>query len=81
MAHTIDWRTTLLVPVPANAASFRQVSVQGHPALLIESSGTGIGGHSGREGTLLLWTEGDRVLALGGDLREMELMQMAESLR
>lgn len=81
MAHAIDWRTTLLVPVPINAASFRQVSVQGHPALLITSSGGMVGGHVRGEGSMLLWTEGDRVLAMGGDLREMELMQMAESLR
>ena len=81
MAHAIDWRTTLLVPVPINAASFRQVSVQGHPALLITSNGGTVDGHMRREGSMLLWTEGDRVLALGGELREMELMQIAESLR
>jgi len=81
IAHSLDWRSTLLVPVPANAASFRQVTVQGRPGLLILSSGMGAKGQRRREGSLLLWTEGDRVLALGGDLREMDLMQMAQSLR
>lgn len=83
MAQAIDWRTTLVVPVPLNAASFRQVSVQGHPGLLIATSGQpgAPGERRRREGTMVLWTEGDRVLAMGGDLREFELMQMAESLR
>jgi hypothetical protein len=80
MAQAIDWRTTLVVPVPMNAASFRQVSVQGHPGLLITTSG-GTGSRRLREGTMLLWTEADLVLAMGGDVREFELMQMAESLR
>jgi hypothetical protein len=81
IAHSVDLRTTMLVPVPANAASFRQVTVQGRPGLLILSSGNAPNGQPRREGSLLLWTEGDRVLALGGDVREMDLMQMAESLR
>ncbi|HET8698397.1 MAG TPA: hypothetical protein VFO94_12970, partial [Gammaproteobacteria bacterium] len=38
LAQTIDWRTTLLVPVPVNAASFRQVNIQGESALLIEAN-------------------------------------------
>lgn len=87
IAHSIDWRTTLLVPVPVNAASFRQVTVQGRPGLLVLSSGPPGGSdlrsdaRRRRGGALLLWTEGDRVLALGGDVREMDVMQMAESLR
>ena len=81
IAHAIDWRSTLLVPIPANAASFRPVSVQGHSGLLVLSSGGATGGQEPGERSMLLWTEGDRVLALVGTLREMDVMQVAESLR
>lgn len=81
MAHAVDWRTTLLIPIPANAASFRQVSVQGHPGLLVLSSGDMGTARGWREGSMLLWTEGDRVFALVGTLRETDVMQVAESLR
>lgn len=81
VAAAVDWRSTLLVPVPVNAASFRQVSVQGHPGLLVTSDGTATDGRRHREGSLLLWTEGDRVMALAGDLRDVDLLQIAESLR
>jgi hypothetical protein len=35
-ARTIDWRTTLLVPVPPGVSSFKQVDVNGHPGIAIE---------------------------------------------
>ena len=41
IAQSVDWRTTLLVPVPVNAASFRQVNIQGATALLIQATATG----------------------------------------
>ena len=36
-AQTVDWRSTLLVPVPATAARFHQVEVQGGTGLVIET--------------------------------------------
>lgn len=81
IAHSIDWRTTLVVPVPTNAASFRQISVQGHPGLLVTATGVNASGQRRRDDSLLLWTEGARVLALGGDLSDVDLVQMAQTLR
>lgn len=34
-ARSIDWRSTLILPVPASASSFNQVTVSGNPGLLI----------------------------------------------
>ena len=34
-----------------------------------------------RDGTVVLWSEGDRVFALMGDLRDIAMMQIAESVR
>src|SRR5262245_30379625 len=35
VAASVDWRSTLIVPVPTTAASFSQVDVNGHRGLLI----------------------------------------------
>ena len=80
LAQTVDWRSTMLVPVPGNAASFRQVEVRGHQALLVTSIAAGQDRRR-REGVLLLWSDGDRVYALGGNLDGVDLMQMANSIQ
>lgn len=77
MAQSVDWRSTLLVPVPTNASSFRSVTVQGNPGLLITTTKT----DKRRGGTLVMWTEGDRIFALEGELGEPDMMQVAESVR
>ncbi len=82
-AGSVDWHTTLVVPVPLDAASFTTVSVRGQRALLVRSAGRAAKtGHGERHaGQLLLWSEGDMVYALGGELDEVSLVEMAESLR
>lgn len=39
LAWSVDWRSTLLVPVPVNAAAYREVDVAGQQGLLIEKRG------------------------------------------
>ena len=81
IARSTDWRSTLLVPVPVNASTFRQVTVHGQQGLLITTTGDGASdGRRGRGGTVLVWTEGDRVFAIQGNLSPPDLMQMAESV-
>jgi hypothetical protein len=90
-AQNVDWRTTLVVPVPVNVASFRNVDVQGSQALLLETAqapagqrapGPKITGGPGRwrDETLLLWSAGDEVFALQGTLDPRELLEMAQSI-
>lgn len=79
VARATDWRSTLLVPVPTNASTFRQVTVHGQQALLITTTGGASGGaapgnspnragprgeHRWRPGSILLWTEAGHVYAL-----------------
>jgi hypothetical protein len=78
VARATDWRTTLLVPVPMNASTFRQVTVRGQSGLLITTGGAPAG--DGRLQRILMWSEGDRVFCLQGNLRDQDLMQMAESV-
>ena len=79
-AQNVDWRTTLMVPVPANVSVFRQVDVQGNTGLLIESV------RRNSRGTLpvesrVLWSSGNSVFALVGDMRPQELFEMAQSVQ
>jgi len=82
-ARSIDWHGTLVVAVPLNASSFTEASVRGARGLLVsfqEGAGADPHGHR-RPGTLLLWSEGDMVYALTGNLHGLLLVQMAESIR
>ncbi|HEU4725226.1 MAG TPA: hypothetical protein VFU59_08000, partial [Candidatus Eisenbacteria bacterium] len=81
IANSTDWRSTLLVPIPMNATAFRQVSVRGQSGLLIMTTGEpAADGKRGRERTVLMWSSGDRIYFLQGDLQGRELIRMAESL-
>ena len=91
-ASSIDWHSTFLVPVPAKEAEFRQVVVNGHPALMVTAKpdagrprkpGVEREGrwHDGRARNVLLWSDGDMVYALCGNLNSVDLMQMADSIR
>jgi hypothetical protein len=76
-AQSIDWRTTLIVPVPLDAARFRQVDVQGRPGLLIETRGEA----KRRGGTVLLWSSGEQVFALMGSLGSPKVLEIANSMQ
>jgi hypothetical protein len=84
-ADTIDWNSTLIVPVPANVASFSQVTVRGTQGLLITTrndtpqTGKGDSVSAPAGGTMLLWSEGDMVYALIGT--DNGVVTVAESLR
>ena len=73
LAQSIDWRSTLIVPVPAANATFTEVDVAGNDALLIQPRD--------EYGGLLLWASGDQVFALGGPLPAPELLEVAQTLR
>jgi hypothetical protein len=82
VAASTDWRSTLMVPVPLNASTFRQVTVHGQQGLLITTtSSANASGERRREGTMVLWTEGDYVYGLVGNLQPDDVLQMAESVR
>ena len=80
IAATVDWRSTLLVPVPTNATAFRSVTIRGNPGLLITTTRKDDQGRQ-REGSVVMWTEGDRVFALEGNIGQSDIVQVAESVR
>ena len=92
MAQHIDWHSTMLVPLQANATAFHEVTVHGQRGLLMESKASkdskadapaGADTHERRfrGGRTLLWTEQGHVYALMGRVSTVELMQCAESVR
>jgi hypothetical protein len=81
-ARSIDWHSTLVVPVPIGASSFSEVSVRGQRGLLVTVTEEGKSpGQHHHPGNLLLWSEGDMVYALDGNVDRVSLIEMAESLR
>jgi hypothetical protein len=72
LARSIDWHTTLLVPVPTSAKSFRNVTVNGNQGLMIEA---------GSGANALMWAHGEKVYALAGNVHGVELVEMANSVR
>jgi hypothetical protein len=79
LAQSVDWRSTLLVPVPVSAATFHKVEVQNSTGLAIESgepSGARIPGES-----VVLWSSADSVYALRGPVRAADLLLMAQSVQ
>ncbi len=112
VAASVDWRSTLLVPVPANAASFRQVDINGHKGLFVRMNDDSQSGkHEGgagehreggasehreggasehreggasehrERGAMVMWTDGDHVLAVQSSLSNEDVLEVAQSLR
>ncbi|MGQ9814392.1 MAG: hypothetical protein ACUVR3_04480 [Candidatus Roseilinea sp.] len=86
LAQTIDWSSTLLVPIPANAATVSEVQVRGVPGLLIVatapvSGAVTLGDEQVTQYATLLWSEGDTVHAATGNVDQATLLEMANSMQ
>ena len=87
-SRTIDWRATLLVPVPVQGGTFREVEVSGQRGLLVTIQPPPTTAADGstrpsRASSLLLWSTADKVFALRGPGTRggVELVEMAQSIR
>lgn len=77
MSVTIDWRSTLIVPVPARAVAYRPINVAGNEGLLIE----GLAAGETHPGGVLMWSAGDETFAVAGALSGEELLEIAQTLQ
>ncbi len=77
LAASIDWTSTLVIPVPTNLASFREVAVDGGAGILLEEIGQG----AEEPMRTLIWQKGTVMYVAAGRLRGSELLRIAESLR
>jgi hypothetical protein len=85
-AQSVDWRSTLIVPIPVDAATFRQIDVRGNQGLLIESTGLKRSPDGERQppGPLvrhILWSAGGSVFALSGNVPSEELFEIAQNVQ
>ena len=80
-AQNVDWRSTLLVPVPSNAATFKQVDVNGNGGLMIETKRPKDGPQDRRPMAQIMWSSGGSVYVLVGDVRPEMLFTMAQTVQ
>jgi hypothetical protein len=76
LATSIDWTSTLIVPLPANAGTAREVTIDGVTGLLLQDLDTG------RKDSALVWEKGDILYFMSGhNLDERVLLDAADSLQ
>lgn len=75
-AQTVDWTSTLVIPVPRNAASYKEVQVDGVTGYLIQRPADDAPQYA------LIWVNKGIVYAIGGlGTNTAAAVQMANSLR
>jgi hypothetical protein len=75
-ASAIDWNTTLIVPIPPTAQSFRQVEIGGKPGVAISYQPP-----NESPTTMLLWSDGGRVFGIQSIEGYVQVVAMADSVR
>lgn len=75
MATSIDWTTTLVVPLPANAAQAREVTVDGVNGLLLEDV------NNNRRESALVWEKDGILYFMNGRVDTRVLIDAADSLQ
>jgi hypothetical protein len=81
-ARVIDWRSTMLVPIPSGAAQFKRVDINGHPGLLIQRpapAGSASPAPTARAGQMLIWSADGMVFGIRGNFRDESVLRMAYS--
>ena len=77
MSVTIDWRSTLIVPVPSQAVAYRPINVSGNEGLLIEARVRNQDG----PGSVLMWSAGGESFAVAGPVSGVQLLEIAQTLQ
>jgi hypothetical protein len=74
-ARSIDWNSTLLVPLPPTVSSVRHVDVAGNPGIALEFQPP-----NQSHTNAVLWSRGGRVFALVSIQEMPQVLQMANSI-
>ncbi len=75
LAQTIDWKTTLVLPIPRFAGSYSQVNVNGVQGTLINTSGRRGPGYA------LIWVKNGIIYGLIGHGEASDAVALANSLQ
>jgi hypothetical protein len=76
IAQAMDWHTTLILPVPPNVSSFRQVNIGGHLGVLIQHQPPNQSPTS-----TIVWSTSDRVFVMVSIQGSQDVFAMASSVR
>jgi hypothetical protein len=76
--QTVDWTSTLVIPVPRNATSYQTVDVDGVQGTLINLSHLG---RSGQPGYTLVWVKNGIIYSLMGRGDSASAVSLASSLQ
>jgi hypothetical protein len=80
-AAAIAWQSTLIVPLPANASSFKQVDINGHRGVAIERARSVDGGRTAFT-SIVMWAADGMMYAIDAPgLSSTDSLRMAESLQ
>ncbi|NLG29277.1 MAG: hypothetical protein GX557_15310, partial [Chloroflexi bacterium] len=77
-SESIDWTSTLLLPVPSRLASFRELEIAGQQAILLTAGDPDIGEQG--EPHVLLWEKDDVLYAIIARTNVETLARTAESM-
>lgn len=82
-ANKVDWSSTFLIPIPANAAEVRQVTVNGAEGLMLTSNSPARNhrGPMASSDSVLLWANNGMVYAMQGNTGAVDLLEMANSVQ
>ncbi len=75
-SQTVDWTTTLVIPIPRYGTSYDEVVVDGVDGILVLQD---INDHAGNY--VLVWVKDDILYALTGPGNKSSALQIANSLR
>jgi hypothetical protein len=82
-AQVIDWRSTMLVPIPSGAAQWKRVDVNGNPGLLIARTlpppANASPAPPAKLVQMLIWSADGMVFGIRGNFRDESVLQMAYS--
>ncbi len=74
LSQSIDWTSTLIVPVPSTMATFTEVSINGQPGLFLR-------GIDGPEAAVMWQTDGSLYFLTSTSLSDNALLDAAESVQ
>lgn len=75
-AGSVDWSTTLLVPLPPTTHAFRQVNIAGHPGIAVEARPP-----DAAPTNIVLWSADGRVFGIVSVEEMTDVLEMANSIK
>ena len=74
LAQAVDWRSTMLVPIPGGVSTFRQIDIGGSRALYVEAS-------KQRGPRAVMWSRNGVMYAMTSGVDSRTLLEMAQSVQ